>query len=549
MSKVGDALRRLTGTRETASAPNRLLRAWLLGDDFESGSVVVNETTALGIAAYFASIRNISEDMGKLPLRFFRARKDGGKDAIPDHALTHLLNKEFNPAMSAMTGWETMMSHALGWQGGYFEIIRTQGGAPIELWPIDPRSVTVETQEDGSTRYLVTRKDGQQQILESKDVFDLHGLGFDGLSGYIIARIGKSSIGPALAANQFRFAFFQNGAIQSTVITVPETWSEKALEGFRSSWDTRHTGAKKAYKTAILEKGADIKVVGSDPEKSQLVETLKFNVEDVARWFRIPPNKIGHLEKSAFSNITEENRNYVIDTLQAWSVRICQEIQRKLLTDDKIIVEHNFGMLLEADLEKRIVAKLAEFSMGIHSTNTLLQEANKAGIGAVGDKRWILSGLQELTLAPEEPPEPEPEPDEDDPEEDKAAIQPEIMRDAISTSFTRLFRDDFERFTHVEQGKAGDAMQRNDLATWLNSWFPGREKHIAECLESRVAALLASISSDADVRELSKDAAKYYAIQAQSRILKHSRGEKVDNAERFAGCVAVHTVKIIKEAA
>lgn len=532
--------------RGTPAAPDGPLRAWLLGEDYSRGSVVVNETTALGIAAYFASIRNISEDTGKLPLRFFLPRRDGGKEAVPRHDLLRLLNKQFNPSMSAMTGWETMVSHALGWQGGFFEIIRdSNSGEAIELWPLDPRKITVK--QDGTrepVRYEVRRPNGGTDVLNDMDVFHLHGLGFDGFTGYIIARIGKTSIGPALAANQFRFSFFQNGAIQSTVIEVPESWSELAAENFRKDFNKKHQGAGNAYRTAVLEKGAKIQNVGTDPEKSQLVQTLKFNVEDVARWFRIPPNKIGHLDKSAFSNITEENRNYVIDTLQPWSIRICQEIARKLLApaDRDIIIEHDFGLLLEADLEKRIDALLTEFQMGMHSTNDLLRRANREEIGPDGDKRFIMSGLQVLSKVGEDPEPPEEdETTEDDPERAKK----------IRGAFMRLFREDFARFIHIEQDKALRAMEKNDLATWMNEWYPKHEIYIASNLKSRVYAMLVVLDLDVTRdRQIAVAAAKHYCLEAQRRILLQSKGEEVDDSTRFAGVIAAHTVNLcLKEAA
>ncbi len=532
-------------TRETASAPNRLLRGWLLGEDVDQpGQVVVNEVTALGIAAYFAAIRNISEDIGKLPIRLFRPRKDGGKDVVLNHPLLSLLNVQFSPSMTAMTGWETIMSHALGWQGGYFEILRAgEGGRPLEMWPMNPMTTTVIQKGDGfPVQFKITHKDGSQDTLEDMDVFHLHGLGFSGFTGYIIARIGKSSIGPALAANQFRFSFFQNGATSSMVITVPTSWSDIATENFRKDINEKHFGSKNAYRAMILEAGATAEAISSDPQKSQLVQTLKFNVEDVARWFRIPPNKIGHLERATFSNIEEENRNYVIDTLQAWDIRVCQEIQRKLITPgENLICEHDYGMLLEADLEKRTAATLVEFQMGMWSPNELLKRASRDGIGPDGDKRFVLSGAQVLSVVGESA---EPDVEDEPPEDTEMPILDDDERVAgVQKAFMRLFTEDFVRFIRVEEGNVAAAIKKGTVPEFLKEWYPKNQEYAATNLHSRVAALWATIGwSHATVDDIAQEAAEYYCKEGQKRTLCMSRGEEVDSAERFAGIMAAHTI-------
>lgn len=196
-------LKRWVERRASLRNPTDWLVGALTGGDRTVSGETVGPDKALTLSAYYAAIRAISEDVAKLPLILYKTLKPRGKQRMTGHPLYRLLHDEPNREMSSMTFRETMTLHAINWGNGLAEIVRDSTGRAVALWPLDPTRVRIERGEDKRIRYVVAPAgNGETVILESTNVFHLHGLGFDGLTGYSVAHLARESIGAALAAEK-----------------------------------------------------------------------------------------------------------------------------------------------------------------------------------------------------------------------------------------------------------------------------------------------------------------------------------------------------------
>ena len=359
----------------TFKDPAEWLERWALGQESASGERV-NEQIALGLSAWFAAIRNISEDVAKMDLILYSRRADDGKDRATGHPLYDLLHDTPNPEMGKLTFWQTILEHALGWADGYAEIQRDGAGRPIALWPLDPSTVVPRRTQGGELFYEIRTPDNIFQLMP-EDIFHIHGMGAMGQGGYNMPRIAREALGTYLALQRFGGAFFAGGATVGAVLEHPNAMSDSALKHLRDSWSDRHGGAGNSGKVAILEEGMQYKQLGIAPEQSQFIETKAFAIEDVARWFRIPPHKLQHLARATWGNVEMLAIEYVGDTLLPWTKRIEQEIARKLIKrTEKFFAEHLIDSLLRADVKTRNASYLTAVQGGWMSRNEVRKREN-----------------------------------------------------------------------------------------------------------------------------------------------------------------------------
>lgn len=325
--------------------------------------VPVTEEGALALSAVFACARVLGEGVAMLPLLTYRRRADGGKDRATDHPLYNLLKELPNPEMTSFELRETLTVHTALRGNGYAEIEWSNGGRPLALWPLNPAKMEV-TRQQGQLRYLYTLPDGTTANLPAFRVHHLRGMSGNGIQGYSVVRLAMQSIGLGLGTEEYGARFFGNGARPGMLLKHPGVLSEPAYKRLQESWDASHQGLSNAHRVKILEEGMDAITVGVPPEEAQFLETRKFQVSEIARWFRVPPHMVGDLEKATFSNIEEQGLEFVIYTLGPWLTRHEQALQRDLLTEGErktIFIEYLVNGLLRGNIEARYNA----YSIGI----------------------------------------------------------------------------------------------------------------------------------------------------------------------------------------
>ena len=338
--------------------------ARLFGAGPTSTGISINEHTALNYSAVWAATSIIAGDVASFPLIFYKNLKGGGKERYTDHPLYYILHDQPNSEMTSMVWRETLQAHLLLWGNGYSEIERDQAGRPVALWPLSPDRVTPERDErTRALRYRVSSTNNQDVFLPAADMLHIPGLGFNGLEGYSVIRMARESLGLLAASERFGGSFFGQGATFGGILQHPKSITGKAKENLRDSFNTYHQGVEKAHRFLLLEEGMSYTRLGIQPNDAQFLETREFQIREVARWFNIPPHKLADLENAHFTNIEEENADYLASTLRRWLVRWEQEIKRKLISPRERNLQ-SAEHLIEGFLRGKTTERYAAYAVG-----------------------------------------------------------------------------------------------------------------------------------------------------------------------------------------
>lgn len=382
------------------------------GNDFSllfgrtSSGKTVNERTALQTTAVYACVRILSETIASLPLHVYRYT-EGGKAKDTEHVLYTLLHDEPNPDMTSFVFRETLMSHLLIWGNAYAQILRDRSGQVIGLYPLLPDQMSVHRSEKGKLYYVYNRYEEDNPnfqekgsiVLSQEEVLHIPGLGFDGLIGYSPIALAKNAVGMTLACEEYGASFFGNGANPGGVLEHPGILKDPGK--VRDSWNAVYQGTRNAHKVAVLEEGMSYKQIGIPPEEAQFLETRKFQINEIARLFRIPPHMVGDLEKSSFSNIEQQSLEFVKYTLDPWVVRFEQALKKSLLLPEEKkthFIKFNVDGLLRGDYQSRMNGYAIGRQNGWLSTNDIreLEELNPISPEEGGDLYLINGNMTKL---------------------------------------------------------------------------------------------------------------------------------------------------------
>ena len=344
----------------------------------------VNERSAMQMTAVYSCVRILSEAIAGLPLHLYIYTEDGNKVKAVEHPLYQILHDEPNPEMSSFVFRETLMTHLLLWGNAYAQIIRNGKGEVISLYPLMPNKMTVDRDQGGKLYYSYQRSNEEaiqskdsNVILKPSDVLHIPGLGFDGLVGYSPIAMAKNAIGMAIACEEYGAKFFSNGASPGGILEHPGTIKDP--QRIRDSWQSTFGGSGNANKIAVLEEGMKFTPIGIAPEQAQFLQTRKFQIDEIARIFRVPPHMVGDLDRSSFSNIEQQSLEFVKYTLDPWVVRWEQSIARALLTPEEkktYFVKFNLDGLLRGDYQSRMQGYAIGRQNGWMSANDIRELEN-----------------------------------------------------------------------------------------------------------------------------------------------------------------------------
>ena len=361
----------------------------------------VNEHTAMQMTAVYSCVRILAEAVAGLPLHLYKYTDSGGKEKALSHPLYFLLHDEPNPEMSSFAFRETLMTHLLLWGNAYAQIIRNGKGEVIALYPLMPNRMSVDRDSSGALYYTYTKYSDEAPTMKSmtvtlrpSDVFHIPGLGFDGLVGYSPIAMAKNAIGMAIACEEYGAKFFANGAAPGGVLEHPGTIKDP--QKVRDSWNAAYQGSSNSHRVAVLEEGMKYQPIGISPEQAQFLETRKFQINEIARIFRVPPHMVGDLEKSSFSNIEQQSLEFVKYTLDPWVIRWEQTISRALLRPDEkklYFAKFNVDGLLRGDYVSRMNGYATARQNGWMSANDIRELENLDRIPPeLGGDLYLING-------------------------------------------------------------------------------------------------------------------------------------------------------------
>jgi HK97 family phage portal protein len=341
-----------------------------------SSGISVTETVALGIPAVYACIRVLAESIASLPLITYERLPNGDKQRATGFSLYPILHDQPNPIMTSLELRELLMGH-LCLRGNAYCLIERISGEVVALWPLHPDRVTVEV--DGRELVYTYQNDGQEKKYRMVDIMHIRGLSSDGILGYSPLALLRDSFGHAKAISDYSANYFKNDASPGGILSTPNALSAQAVAGLRESWTKGYTGSGNHHKVAILDNDLKWQSVGVSPQDSQMIESQKFSVVEIARVFRVPLNLVMDYERSTYSNVTEQNRSFLTHTLQPWLERVEQAIHKSLLTESektRYFVEHLTQNFLKANTKERFEAYQIARTTGFMSVNEIRQLEN-----------------------------------------------------------------------------------------------------------------------------------------------------------------------------
>jgi len=366
-------------------------RGWNIMSFGNTSKEKVNNDTALTVSTFYAIIRNISEDIAKLPLNIYR--KEGAyRYEETGHPISLLLNYKPNDDMTAMSFRESRNAQMMGWGNGFAFIERYTDGTVKALWPLRPDRVKLKEANSGQIYYEVTDEKGSVKNEWPENIFHGKGLGASAYWGYNIAALASQSIGAGIAIDKFAGSYFGNGLHPSGNLEHPSTLSGEAQKRLKDQFEKQLQGSGNAHGLLVLEEGMKFSQNFIDPKASQLIETRQFSVSEFCRWLRIPPHKVADLSRATFSNIEQQNIDYVTDSLLGWCKRWELEVWSKLLTEkekrDGYFARHVVEYLLRGDIQTRYNAYSQLWDRGILCANEIRAKEDMNPIDG-GDKYFI----------------------------------------------------------------------------------------------------------------------------------------------------------------
>lgn len=451
-------------TKSSAGHPRDPALAELLGYGTNTAAKIpIDEETAMKFSAVYASIRVIAETKASLPIQVFERLPNGKRAKVTMHPVNDLLHVlDPNPDMTRMVCQEVRQAHVLGWGNSFAEITFNGKGEPTAIRPKHPSRVRpFRDRATGRIMYEVYQEDGGTVTLDASEVLHVPGFGFNGITGKSPLRLFAESIAIGLAEERFVGSFFARSAKPSVIIKMPEgkQLGDVAAKDIRTQWES--FSGENAHRPALVDNGADVQLVTMPLNEAQLLESRKFQAEDIgARVYRIPPHVLGLLDRATFSNIESQDGYFEKHTMRPWLERDEQELNRKLFSREerrRFFVRHNVNALLRADIKTRFEAYKTAIQNGWKSANDVLELEDENGIGLQGDLYLVPQNMQPASVVVQLPgaDKPQQEEDEDEDEQDERSRK-------LAESHRRLLVDMLESLIRTESKRVREAARKPD---------------------------------------------------------------------------------------
>lgn len=351
------------------------------------GRTAVTETTAMGLSAYWAGVRRISESIALLPIDVLE--KKGALRKQIDHPTEYLLNKEANYKSTAFDFIQILVTSAINHGNGIAIIERDSYANPIALTNVPCSMITPKIYDD--ELFWVLKVDGNKSILfKDEDIINLRGFGTNEILGLSAIKAHAQNLGLSLAAQDYGVDFYNKGTRIDGYIEYQGKLDIETKKRIKEAWNENY-GANGLGGTAILDNGSKYTRLGMPPEDAQFIETRKFQKNEIATILGVPPHIINDLEHATFSNIEHQGIEFVTYGLGSWIEKLEQEYARKLLREKEkknTYFKHNVNRLLRTDVKAKAEHYRLMSDIGVYSINDIraLEDLNPV---ENGDERLV----------------------------------------------------------------------------------------------------------------------------------------------------------------
>lgn len=372
----------------------------LAGGTSTSGKAVTPDT-ALQLATVWACVRLISETIATLPLQVYQKNAvDDGRTVARNHALYTILHDSPNANMTAVEFWEAVVAQLCLWGNAYC-LKSASLGKLISLDPLRPDLMLVRLTREGALQYCYSDPKGYVEYNED-EIFHVKGFGVDGLIGLSPVSYARNCFGAAMSADEASGKVFANGMRAGGALTMPGVLNPTQRDQVRDSLALQLAGTANTGKLMILEGGATYAPLSINPDDAQMLETRTFNIEEICRWFRVPPSMIGH--GSAASNwgtgLEQQMIGFLTFALRPYLTRIEQAIKKSLLSPTerlRYFSEFSIEGLMRADSAARAAFYASAAQNGWLTRNEIRGLENWPAKDG-GDELTVQSNLIPLSL-------------------------------------------------------------------------------------------------------------------------------------------------------
>jgi HK97 family phage portal protein len=392
-----------------------------------TAGVRVDEGTAFTYSVCWAATRLLAGTSGWLPFNLYKRQPNGGAAVDAGHRVHRLIHDQPNGDMGAMMFRACGMNHQVNSGNCFSEIVRLAGGQPMALEPIHPRRIppnNIKRDDNGKLIYYVYRPDGigQPQKLKQEDIFHVPSvISDDGIIGKGVVTHARESIGKAIGTQRRGAAAQSNGGMPPLALKGAKFKNKEEKDDFRRQINEVHGGPENAGKWLLLPSDTEVEKLGFSLEDSQFIESENFDIEEICRWYGVPPHLVGHLLRATFNNIEELGISFVKYSLIQWLKLWEQEVWRKLLTQreqDTHYAKFVVDALERGNLESRTEAGVKKFFNGLWTLNDWAKQEDMNPIEetaqvdgktvSLGDLHFVQQAMIPLSMAAKGPEKPEP---------------------------------------------------------------------------------------------------------------------------------------------
>lgn len=507
-----------------------LAHAWYslgYGDEYREQSAVTAEK-ALTYSAVWGCVRVIAQALAAVGWSAFERSADGRTRLPLEDNEAWLIDLQANPEMSALEWRQVMLKDALTWGNGYAEIERNGYGRANWLWRLDPSRVAPGRDGNGKLIYTVDNGRGADPtVLPPENVFHLKGMGADGIMGYSVVHMAKKAIQLGMSEEGYGLAFFGRGPLPGGILKVPGAGGpaeeKKRTETRRSFEEAYGGGIKNARRIVVLSGGAEFTPFDVPNDDAQFLESRRFQVNEICRWYGVPPHKLADLERATFSNVEEQELAFTRDCLLPWARRLETEADIKLygpIRRGRRFTKLNLDALLRGNSSTQTSTVVSKVTSGLMTVNEGRAYFDMNPIDG-GDTPLIQGAMTPLERVLEGPEPVEPASDPADPAEtpDQQAAPADLSR--VRSTFGGLLAAAFARMVRVEQDKARRAANKGKLAEWAAEYYgrPAAVGHVAAEVRPALEALLLALGRDpAGAAPLADDAAKRHVKRGHAGL-------------------------------
>lgn len=408
MSKAYNGLQSVMGPTFTPTNP--MFGQWAANALGLNGPTWANRQvtpqTAMQLSAVWACVKLLSQTIGGLPFNIVQYDDDGHANPLPNHPVQQLLSSPF-AGMNALTYWTCVIGHLATWGNHFSRIVLNSRGYPIALKIMLPDRVRVQSDSDGNVKYIY-QFGKTTETLTPDQVFHVRGFSLDGFMGIGPIGVARQSLASALATDEAAGKAFANGLRPSAFLTrdkflpdIHRTRLESTIRDF--------SGPENVGKTMMLEGGWTLQQLSLPPDDMQMLETRMFNVEEICRWWQVPPWVVGHMQKTTAwgTGMDSQMQSLISITFKPYILAVEQSVRNQLLNSRDRATK--VSCLCDSDQLIRLdaTAKAAFFASMAQNGIRTRQEMRKAdGLPAIpgADVLTVQSNLVLLDKLGETPP-------------------------------------------------------------------------------------------------------------------------------------------------